>query len=511
MNAFFRAKTIEGQIEALSPTPDGQLPAASINARLIRDLALVYDHPSYAQHLDHSLAQVEQRLQARQIQHGDVAASAPPRAQSSHLANPPPARKRKQPQRTPSAPRRFAAALGSIAAVLCVAALLGSLVLALLATQHHGKTVSTTASQTPLPARSTAFASSTAVVGKAVALQTIHMFDARTGWAITSDNTRILHTTTGVTHWQDVSPVPITPPSILAGADFFSPATAWVAVASETGSLMYRTNDGGQTWQKASIPDQIVGNFQITFLNAQVGWLLVGKGAAAGSEAVDVLHTSDGGATWKTVSVTSYTNNRPTALPFGGDKSGISFVSATTGWATGLSATSNFVWLYVTHDSGTTWQHQSIPLAGNAGNGQIATMPPVFFNATDGILPVILAGLTNQATIIYVTHNGGISWNATAPVPIGAPARTIDFVDATHGWVAVNTDDVRSNQYTNSTVYRTTDGGQHWTPYTVKLSADMETLDFASPTQGWAIDSAQTLYRTANGGKTWTKVTPTVA
>ena len=358
---------------------------------------------------------------------------------------------------------------------------------------------------------SSAFASSTAVGGKVVALQTIHMFDARTGWAMTSDHNRILHTTAGVTHWQDVSPALDTPTSMLAGADFFAPSTAWVAVESGTVPFLYRTKDGGQTWQKAPIPDQILGTCQITFLNAQVGWLLVGKGAAAGSEAVDILHTSDGGATWKTVSVTSSTHNSPTALPFGGDKSGISFVSATTGWATGFSEAPNFVWLYMTHDSGATWQHQSIPLAGNAGHGQIATMPPVFFTATDGILPVILAGLTNPTTIIYVTHNGGRSWNATAPVSIGPSAQTIDFVDATHGWVADNTDDVRSNQYTKSTVYRTSDGGQHWAHYTVKLSADMETLDFASPTQGWATDSRQTLYQTTNGGQTWTKETPTAA
>ena len=504
MKASFRAKTIEEQIDGLSQTPDGQLLSASINARLIRDLSLVYDHPSYAQHLEHSLEHVGQRLQAQQLQQGNVAGSKPPPVQSAIPASFPPARRRERPQRAPSASRRFVTTLASFAAIFCVAVLIGSLVLTLLATQHHGKTVSTSVTQTPLPA------TSSAVGGKAVALQTIHMFDAKTGWAMTSDNSLILHTTAGVTRWQNVSPALDTPTSILVGTDFFSPSIAWVAVTSETGSFIYRTRDGGQTWQKAQIPDQIMGNCQITFLNAQIGWLLVGKGAATGSEAVDILHTSDGGATWKIVSVTSFIHSSPRALPLGGDKSGISFVSATTGWATGLSATSTFIWLYVTHDSGATWQHQAIPSAGDAGDGQVALLPPVFFNATDGILPVSLAGLTNQttATVIYITHNGGGSWNATTSVPINAQA--IDFVDTAHGWLFSNTDDV-SNHYTNSTVYRTSDGGQHWTQYTIKLNADITGIDFISSVQGWAIDSTQTLYQTANGGQSWTKVTPTAA
>ncbi len=247
---------------------------------------------------------------------------------------------------------------------------------------------------------------------------------------------------------------------------------------------------------------------------------MVGKGVAAGSEAVDVLHTSDGGVTWKVISVTYYSNtaNNPKGLPFGGDKSGISFVNTTTGWVTGFSPVSQFAWLYITHDGGVTWQHQSIPLPEDPDG--VSTLPPVFFNATDGILPVILPGPQSQALTIYVTHDGGASWSATTPVTTGATAGTwtgtltagtIDFVDAMHGWLASNTFAVKSNQYMsnqyiNSTVYRTSDGGQRWTQYTVRLNADITMIDFVSRAQGWAIDSAQALYQTTDGGQTWTKV-----
>ena len=383
-----------------------------------------------------------------------------------------------------------------LAAVFILALIVGSYVL-VTTLSHRG--------QPP----SSFVASPTTVRGKPVALQTIHMFDASVGWAITYDHNRILHTTAGVTHWQDVSPGFDTPTSIITGTDFFAPSTAWVAVATGNLLFMYRTNDGGHTWQKAQLPDQGLGRYQIVFLNEQVGWVLVGKGTATGSEAVDVLHTSDGGANWKVISVSNYnTANNPAAIPFGGDKSGLSFVSATTGWITGFTAANHVAWLYITHDGGVTWQHQPIPLPNDAS--QVSTLPPIFFNANDGVLPVVLPGSQSQALNIYVTHDGGASWSTTTPIPSGAMAGMFDFVDATHGWVASNTYDT-SNQYKNSTIYHTSDGGQHWMHYTIKLNADITEIDFVSQTQGWAIDSTQTLYQTTNGGQTWAKVTPTAA
>jgi photosystem II stability/assembly factor-like uncharacterized protein len=372
----------------------------------------------------------------------------------------------------------------------------------------------------------------TPATGKQIEPMTyIHMFDAHTGWAVNNNTAvnhnpkRILHTTAGVTHWQDVTPPVDDQRSIIAGADFFTPSTAWVAVIEGSRLFVYGTHDGGQTWQKASIPDRI-GWCWMTFLNAHVGWLLLSKGPAMNQEPVDVLHTSDGGVTWKVISVSTYSYlyvQNPTGPSIDGDKTGLSFVNETTGWITAAPIDPD-VYLSITHDGGVTWQHQSIPLPEGASLGSV-TLPPIFFNATDGILPLILSGPPSQALHIYVTHNGGASWSATTPVPLSATAGTwtavanggivgggvstadsIDFVDAMHGWLASNTFAVKSHQYLTSTVYRTSDGGQHWTHSSVRLKADITMIDFVSRAQGWAIDSAQALYQTTDGGQTWTKV-----
>ncbi len=344
--------------------------------------------------------------------------------------------------------------------------------------------------------------------GKPILLQKIHMFNASAGWAVTynpSNASRILRTTTGVTHWQDVTPAISKQNAIIGGTDFFDALTAWVAVAINQDVFVYRTVDGGKSWQKTKLPDQSVAPGQLFFLNARLGWMLAGKGAAMGSEAVDVLQTGDGGASWKIVAVSNNgTVNNPTAIPFGGDKSGLSFVNATTGWIVGSTPADNFVWLYVTHDAGATWRHQTLPLPPQAF--QISAFPPVFFNATDGVLPVIIPGPKRQNTVIYITHDAGASWQATTSVPASAFADTIDFIDIMHGWIADNTFDASSNQYTNSTLYSTGDGGSHWTSHQVKLGTGIIMLDFVSPTQGWAIDSSQMLYQTTDGGQNWMKV-----
>src|SRR5581483_9354234 len=115
----------------------------------------------------------------------------------------------------------------------------------------------------------------------------------------------------------------------------------------------------------------------------QNGWLLLDKGSATSHEAIDIFRTTDGGTTWLKVSSTDQnTGNQSGTLPFAGDKSGISFISTTTGWVTGTLPVDNRAWLYVTHDGGSTWQPQNLPLPANS-NVQVATMPPIFFSSKD--------------------------------------------------------------------------------------------------------------------------------
>src|SRR5919199_2880184 len=164
-----------------------------------------------------------------------------------------------------------------------------------------------------------------------VDLLSIHMINATTGWAVTSRS--VLRTIHGAKEWMDVTPrgVTLSPMSV---ENFLTARIAWVAVTPHGGAIasILHTVDGGRTWRRASVtlPSRGLGVQQIDFVDPLHGWLLVDLGVAAGSQGVAVLRSVDGGAHWTTVSLTGGMRATPGSLPFSGDKTGITFRNSST-------------------------------------------------------------------------------------------------------------------------------------------------------------------------------------
>jgi photosystem II stability/assembly factor-like uncharacterized protein len=448
------------------------------NQRLIQDLRRMY--PTSAQ-VAQPLARVQQRL----FHSGDG-------TQQDEVSTPPP----QLPQRTLQArgstvkpkgktwQRRF----GTLAAAVFAALLVGTLILVL----NLAHKSSTGGAGTPL--------------NQTVAITSLHMIDATTGWALAGK--AVLRTTDGGNHWKDVTPAGhlLAPGS---ATDFLTASMAWIATpqADKTTTQLFHTSDGGQTWKQSTIQTGFVR--QMTFIDAQHGWLLSGKENAAGvpAEAVSVFQTTDGGNTWQSVSAALFSDATPPGhLPYGGQKSGIRFVNASTGWVTGTVMLNNLAWLYVTHDGGSTWHQQTLPLPPDVPPAQLLIQPPTFFSVTDGLLPVRFADLLTSrgiATVIYVTHDGGTTWRST--MAVSASMSTSHFLDMQHGWLTDGTN-----------LFVTSDGGQHWAKLTPSANFKRVTiLDFVSQSTGWAIsnqgDGSSFLLKTTDGGQTWTQITPVIS
>jgi photosystem II stability/assembly factor-like uncharacterized protein len=393
--------------------------------------------------------------------------------------------------------------LSSLAAVIIVGALVGSWALVTHVAVHH-QTTQTATPTTKHPPTPIVPASPTVSTNQVIT--SIQMFGATTGWALTDQ--AVLRTTDGGVSWRDVTPAKgtVVQPQWSA-ADFITASNAWVAVPDQERTIqVFHTTNAGQTWQSATIHYSTVGIKQITFLDSQHGWILASLGAMTQAELVSILRTTDGGKTWITVSDGHYASNPPPgALPSVNDQSGLSFLTASTGWATGWWFARDF--FYETHDGGQTWQHQTLPLPPSVPvlNAPLATEPPTFFTATDGILPVRFTTPTSWGLDFYVTHDGGISWQSTTPLSLSSSSPGAFFMrDLNHIWVAEGT-----------TLYVTSDGGQRWTKITPRITttsiSTFTHLDFVSDEIGWATGSAgdhpTVLLKTVDGGYTWTEIT----
>lgn len=355
-------------------------------------------------------------------------------------------------------------------------------------------------------------------------MASIHMIDAMTGWATThlylyTEGGYVLRTTDGGIHWKNVSPRYAITHKVAEGyaTDFLTASIAWVATADKD---IFRTTDGGHTWQElSSIPSPSVSQAsQLTFINPQDGWMILSTSDTAGpGDVIDIYRTTDGGVSWSKVSSTGTSaspNTSPGHLPLGGSEWGVSFLNASTGWATYQLSGTPLIQCYITHDGGSTWSLQT--LAPPSSTTPFATLPPTFFTSSEGLLPALLFNRANgnkEELDVYVTHDGGANWSRTAFLStyinlssrLDAATSDVEFLDMNHGWVM-------NEQGTQ--LDRTSDGGHHWT--TISFGTTISALsrfNFVSSQIGWAIgflsifnNSPPFLFKTEDGGRTWTEI-----
>ncbi len=214
-------------------------------------------------------------------------------------------------------------------------------------------------------------------------------------------------------------------------AQFVTPSRGWlvVTIANAPAEFLYATTDGGTSWHLvASLRGQHGGAAlpelgQIRFEpGGEVGWL--GGGVCSGA----LYRTADGGRTWQRSAIAAPAGSA-FGLPAGSPQALLEPVITSSGTLLLDGST----------DGGARWSQVSA-LSGAANPGQICGLTTVSVSFPSAQVGWATA-VRGTRTVVYRTTDGGRHWARLAgswPVPAGSqqpPA--IQATDATHAWLQI--------------------------------------------------------------------------
>jgi len=375
------------------------------------------------------------------------------------------------------------------------------------------------AAATLFPAPMVAFASSTirntgSLSLTAPALQTIQtpnakelatppftalrMLDKMHGWKLPA-GTSVLKTSDGGNTWNDVTP-PNFPVQPGLRATFMSQNVAWiVGMTKQKQITIQQTSDGGNHWKSSQIADGSDSTAAIlyppNFVSIQEGWLDVERTiSSTGATQNDLFHTTDGGSHWSKLATSEQIHQN--AFVAGAD-TGISFKDAQNGWNTvdmhmdiKTGTMPNVPMVYVTHNGGQTWQQQTLPpFPGQTGSSH-RTTPPVFFGNT-GLMPVA----TPSGLSFYTTTDSGGHWSSGTVIPL--QVQQMDTLDQQHIWIVSQ----------DKSIHQSTDGGKTWKTLG-SIGKPASAISFSDANNGWIVPEGESasLLHTADGGRTWQQI-----
>lgn len=249
-----------------------------------------------------------------------------------------------------------------------------------------------------------------------------------------------------------------------------------------------------------AVPDETLT--QIYMINATTGWAL-GTSTAKGPSTQQILHTTDGGATWLIVHQWPLVPERP-GFPLVPISTSDAFFLSDAAWVEFDNQ------LYLTTDAGSTWTI-SRPFTEKQGFFR----SPTFIDKYHGWLLGESSDATGRITHIqtYRTSDSGLHWTKVAQ---DLPIRNItgiSFKDAGTGWLT------GSSGKPHPMLYITHDGGHTWQQQDIAWPAgklDYTAMDLypphffskldgimASTVEAPATEAGVAIYETHDGGHTW--------
>jgi len=340
------------------------------------------------------------------------------------------------------------------------------------------------------------------------------MLTPQNGWGIGragGDSDRILQTGDGGKSWKDVTPADAVPAGsgLTTATGFFqSMDQAWVIyskpqAAAPESAVVWHTQDSGQSWQPSQPLDlsglsEIFDPSHLQFVDAGTGWLLVHVGVGMNHDYVVLYKTTDSGTTWSRLLDPNNDGGIQSCY-----KNALLFTDAQRGWLTGTcNGVAAGVLLFRTADGGQTWSSVELPAPLNNPSlftdlgVECGSEFPAFLTPETGFIAVHCTHFTQDPaetiTFLYSTQDGGDHWKS-----VTYPGGALLFFDAQTG-LALGKD-----------IYKTQNAGQSWNKISV-LSWDGR-FDFANAQEGWAVAQSEdqiALVHSQDGGQNWALLAP---
>jgi photosystem II stability/assembly factor-like uncharacterized protein len=295
-----------------------------------------------------------------------------------------------------------------------------------------------------------------------------------------------------------------TPPPIatVSSVAFFDAGHGLDVGATPAGlGAVWRTADGGHTWSETDPASE--GLAFVTVAGTRDAWATVMcPNPSWSGETCSLIASSDGGATWHTISDQKLQS--------------LSFVDPTHGWGVGPGGAEPGAaggGLLSTTDGGRTWT--VLPAAPCASIGWPVTVS--FVSRLQGWVGCAgMGGAGEAAKGVAETTDGGRTWTMRAaayPPGMGKDVGSISLSDYLAG-LSMQPSGVGLAWESRGGTLRTTDGGRSWTP-TPPGGSDAGPV----PAGGWTVTGtdwlvllwdpnaqATVLYASHDGGGTWQTV-----
>jgi photosystem II stability/assembly factor-like uncharacterized protein len=311
----------------------------------------------------------------------------------------------------------------------------------------------------------------------------LSVVDSNTVWAVLhewygdfSDN-RFVRTSDGGASWQQGT----IPENSMLGYTLnvfgIDALNAWVirSTLPEEQSFLYKTADGGMNWSEVMLPftDDTLVMIAMHFFNDQDG-VIYAEAHDGTAWSVKAVYTQDGGQSWQ-FSNTPYQAGERIFIWYGNN---VFAAQGDTMWfGTSLSR------VFRTIDKGLNWEAFNVPFYHTRPIGSVS-----FLDAKNGIAATALSdslGGTLAFNEALRTEDGGETWTRI-PIP-----RDIDNEPRLVGLAAIpgsHSAYMLYGYWQSNLAYKqmiSLDHGQTWT-YVLGPEAKTRSLQFISPTEGWA-------------------------